>query len=201
MLVVPVLAILVLEVGPRNEGIGQIILQRDQIRPHPPRKAQVKMQPVIHGVELAEAQEIEVFAVGVKRRADIMQHRRGYGEGLAFDRRLIRRVRPIHSSVVRIRRGIRQPVQAYLAGVERAAEAVGQPAAIRRPVEAADAAERAAVDDGQLAAVQVDGDQLVAVIGKRHPVGNRRGLHLRHAPQVEIVQATRRLHRLRPVNL
>jgi hypothetical protein len=56
----------------RRRKIGA---ERDDVRPHPAREAEVEAEVVVHGVEHALAEEIQILAFGIEHRLRVVEHR------------------------------------------------------------------------------------------------------------------------------
>ena len=97
--------------------------------------------------------------------------------------------------------GIGQTIETDFGGLMGGGKAVGQPAAIRRPVHAADALKGAAIYNSHRLAFQIDEQQFVAVVGQGHPVvGGRDGI-VDGPPKLRTLEKFGRYPRLTAVNL
>ena len=130
----------------RNEWVDEAGAQRDQVRTHSPGKPKVELQRVVHGVELAIAQEIEVLAVRIKGGCKIVQHRARDRNGLA-DRRF-----PLDRLAVR---RVGYAYEPHFGRAQRGGKPICQPAAVGRPVEAGNRPPLAAIEYCQRAVLQV----------------------------------------------
>ncbi len=148
--------------GFRIERRPLIVLQRDQIGTRRAREAQLELHAVVHRVERADRQEVQVLSLGVERRAIVAelglrrQHALALCNVVQLDRAMPR-IRP---------------------------ERIREPRAVRRPGEVLAASRVAAVDDRQLFRRDVALQHLVAMVGQRNPVAGGRGAQSLHAADV-----------------
>ena len=144
-------------------------LQRDQVRPRGARERQLELHAVVHRVERAHRQEVQVAALRVERGRVVAELR------LRDERRrLVRDVVELDRAVPRV-----------------GPELVRDPAGVRRPREVLRASRVAAVDHGQRAGVDVAQQHLVAMVGDRHLRAARRRAQLDHAADVPRQHARR----------
>ncbi len=144
-------------------------LQRDQVRPRGARERQLELHAVVHRVERAHRQEVQVAALRVERGRVVAELR------LRDERRgLVRDVVELDRAVPRV-----------------GPELVRDPAGVRRPREVLGASRVAAVDHGQRAGVDVAQQHLVAMVGDRHLRAARRRAQLDHAAHVPRQHARR----------
>src|SRR5262249_43806156 len=141
-----------------------------RVRAAAPRKAEVEVQLVVHGIEVAQTDDVEVPALRVPGGAGVAQH----GPGGVY--------RP---AVVHIE-------QHDGPGVGRPGVAVREPPPVRRPRGVFDPPVLAVVEAAYGRLVQRDQQQLVAVVGDRDAVAGRGDGEVDHPANVEIVEYARR---------
>ncbi len=126
------------------EGRRRLLRERHQAGHHAAREPEIEVLVVGDWIETAQRQEVEVPALGIERRGVVDE---------LGPRDLVNRAACAIEEVNRARPPCR-------------VEAVGEPAAVGRPGDPGDALVLAALDPARLAAVQVCGPDLLAVIGE-----------------------------------